>query len=345
MKHPPGRRGFSLVELLVVIAIIGVLIALLLPAVQAARESSRRMSCSNNLKQFGIAIAVHESHTRFFPPGAYEETALVRDATTSGFVFLLPYLEQQSLASRYDVTKKWDHAANRAVVATPLPMANCPSNRGSGVFLFGTSAIPAATIDYALSAGMDNVNDGRATMPGGIDYYHPMIFRGAVLLYSKVHRGVRPTQVTDGLSSTFAMGEVAGGNERYRFRAPEAALIADQAWAVPLFKNPQNLPTPTGSNVAVVANVRHNSVLPLSAATVIRIDPEPLNRADGVTSSADPGAANTDSLNGFRSMHPGGGLFVFLDGHVEFVAESVAASVYQAAGTIAGGEAAGRVNP
>jgi prepilin-type processing-associated H-X9-DG protein len=180
--------------------------------------------------------------------------------------------------------------------------------------------------------------------PGGLTYYHPVVFRGPFIIATKIRVGTKATEITDGLSKTFAMGEAAGGNDRYRLRSTPT-LFADQAWAVPVFRNP-NFRVDTGSNIAVVANVRFNSVFPLTTASVRRIDPEPLNRTDGITASTDdPGAADIDSLNGFRSMHPGGGLFLFLDGHLEFVSESVAANVYQAAGTIAGGETAGPVNP
>ena len=334
MKHPPRRRGFSLVELLVVIAIIGVLIALLLPAVQAARESSRRSSCSNSLKQFGVALASHESAEKRYPPGGYLDTTIIKDVTISGFVFLLPYLEQQALADRYDRSRRWDATANRPVVATPLPTMNCPSNRGMGRLSYGTGGISAATTDYALCAGMDNIADGRFA-------YHPGVYRGAFMIALKSHRGLTPGRVLDGLSSTFAIGEAAGGNERYRFRTPDSPLIVDQAWAVPDYGNPFTNPVPTGATVAVVANVFYTSDPPVLPGTV---SAETLNRTD-VKASYDPGSTARDALSGFRSMHPGGGLFVFLDGHVEFVADSVAASVYQAAGTIAGGEAAGRVNP
>ena len=114
---------------------------------------------------------------------------------------------------------------------------------------------------------------------------------------------------------------------------------------MPVFKHGSTLPKPAGSNIAVVANGRHNRTFPLSAASVRRIDPKPLNRADGITSSADPGFTYEDSLNSIRSMHPSGGVFVFLGGQVEFMAKVVVASGYQAAGAIAGGEAVGPVNP
>jgi hypothetical protein len=83
-----------------------------------------------------------------------------------------------------------------------------------GVLSYGTSGISAATTDYALCAGMDNIADGRFP-------YHPRAYRGAFMIARASHRGVMPAHFRDGLSSTFAMGEAAGGNERYRFRAPD----------------------------------------------------------------------------------------------------------------------------
>ncbi len=97
------RRGFTLVELLVVIAIIGILVGLLLPAVQAAREAARRMSCSNNLKQMGLALHNYESTFRKLPPGAYGASQLRGEPSgedDDGFgwmVSILPYIEQQPL--------------------------------------------------------------------------------------------------------------------------------------------------------------------------------------------------------------------------------------------------------
>ena len=120
-----NHRGFTLVELLVVIAIIGVLIALLLPAIQAAREAARRMSCANNLKQIGLAAQSCHTARGSFPPGAeVAETADVAGV----FVFLLPYLEQNGL--QVDVSSSVYHGSNSDLGQYRIP---CYCRRRNGI--------------------------------------------------------------------------------------------------------------------------------------------------------------------------------------------------------------------
>src|SRR5688500_7158074 len=117
------RPAFTLVELLVVIAIIGILISLLLPAVQAAREAGRRMQCSNNLKQIALAVhGYHDTYTRL--PPAWTRPTL---AGESAFAHILPYLEQTSAFGLYDFTKGNSDPANLQVVAQKIPGFLCPS--------------------------------------------------------------------------------------------------------------------------------------------------------------------------------------------------------------------------
>jgi prepilin-type N-terminal cleavage/methylation domain-containing protein/prepilin-type processing-associated H-X9-DG protein len=202
---PRGIRsfhGFTLVELLVVIAIIGVLVSLLLPAVQSAREAGRRMACSNTLKQIGLAVAMSDDITKTFPTGR-----LTRDEFDVSWAFrILPYLEQQMLfdARNPDHTVPCYDASNATAFRTPVAAFYCPSRRApaadrnfdnnnqapvvEGVAAGGDFAANAGTyFNYAPSAG------------GGIDPKQA----GPIHTFSKV----RGAQVTDGLSKTFAIGE------------------------------------------------------------------------------------------------------------------------------------------
>jgi prepilin-type N-terminal cleavage/methylation domain-containing protein len=127
-----GRRAFTLVELLVTIGIIGVLVALLLPAVQAARESARRMSCSNKLKQIGLAMHQHHDLYGAFPPGyAQSPFTVPQGKIVQGghgtFPFILPFIEQEPLATIYRWDKRAQGPENQPVATTQLAIFQCPS--------------------------------------------------------------------------------------------------------------------------------------------------------------------------------------------------------------------------
>ncbi|TWT33042.1 Type II secretion system protein G precursor [Blastopirellula retiformator] len=125
------RPGFTLVELLVVIAIIGVLIALLLPAVQQAREAARRMHCSNNLKQIALAMHVYNDVHNTFPIGTCQHNSggIVNSRGFMGWaIAILPYVEQQNLYDLYDHSVDSLSSRNQAVRETSLAAYNCPSD-------------------------------------------------------------------------------------------------------------------------------------------------------------------------------------------------------------------------
>ncbi|ADB17651.1 protein of unknown function DUF1559 [Pirellula staleyi DSM 6068] len=234
-----NRRAFTLVELLVVIAIIGVLVALLLPAVQAARESARRMSCSNNMKQ--IAIAAHNFHDTkgFFPPGALRSgtTAATSEVckklgvTTNNVnhswaVFILPFMEQGNLADRYNMNANWAATENLPVVATPLKGFVCPSTPGGTERFYektvNSVVVKAAAGDYAPNNGYDSALEAAG-------FADVCVMRNGIL---QVNVTVNLTEIRDGSSNTILVSEDAGRPANYRagkLYSPTAGT--DGGWA------------------------------------------------------------------------------------------------------------------
>lgn len=176
----PIRRGFTLIELLVVVAIVGVLIALLLPAVQAAREAARHVSCCNNLRQIGIALhAYHEVHESF-PPGGIERRSAryPQGRQLAWSVFLLPHLEQRSLYETLDLSRAFDAPENAQAAARVIPTYLCPSvprasnlvqGRGAcdygGIYgerITGPNFPPKGTMIYKRAISISEICDGTA---------------------------------------------------------------------------------------------------------------------------------------------------------------------------------------
>lgn len=197
------RRGFTLIELLVVIAIIGILVALLLPAVQAAREAGRRVTCANHLKQIGIGFHLHLEQHKFFPDGGQDWNA-PRSKTANkipeiapnqkwGWAYqILPYIEQSSLHAQ-----ELDQDAAHGII----PIYFCPSRRKPDRYLGIESSLPPGikrgALDYAGNGGTDNsYNTTRGSRMGFIIFRRPS-------------GSLKPAEVEDGLSSTLAVGERA----------------------------------------------------------------------------------------------------------------------------------------
>lgn len=318
--------GFTLVELLVVIAIIGILIALLLPAVQAAREAARRSSCTNNLKQVGLALLNFESARKAFPAGRFGCDELTVGLVTSGgksvncgtnvavnhagsgFVTILPYMEGAALyaLAKYDQDGIWrdlsaawwsDPQRKQMVMTRPSVMV-CPSStadakcKDCSISLYTQADQNAATGSYAMCMGTlgKNPNPGSAK----VKYFNTGLF------VHKILKKVR--EVTDGTSKTFAVGEVKSEDTYDGF----------------------NLWTQTFR----MGSVARSTENPLNS-------PHQHPPAPGVAADCHYGPCWNAA---FGSNHNGGATFVYADGHTTFVSDNVDPLTYQAASTIAGGE-------
>lgn len=206
------REGFTLVELLVVIAIIGILVGLLLPAVQAAREAARRMQCSNNLKQQGLAIQNHHDGLKYFPPGGYNPWGAVGSWATH----ILPFMEQGTLATQ-NTNNNVDILRYRGGPTVFF----CPSRRGSEANI---SQGGRYLMDYAASTPADRPNSWDQFWYGdtwGMTWekspYYGVIVRGGPD-QSGVWRGSKSkiANITDGTSNTMVVGEKQLSPVRYK---------------------------------------------------------------------------------------------------------------------------------
>ena len=322
-RERDAKWGFTLVELLVVIAIIGVLVALLLPAVQAAREAARRMSCGNNLKQTGIAQLNYESVKKEFPPArpgpdATTSTEVLavgkpsgprasggkgRERTgVSGFVLLLPFMENQALYEKFDIkdgdgvwlssasSVNWRTLEKEKAIGTRPEFVVCPSSTmlaKSEIASYQSWSEAPATGSYAFCAGHRGINKF------GVDACMVKHHNTGIHLY---WTKVKLKQIEDGTSNTISVGEIVDGH------------------------------TQDSSNIWTYA---------LRFGDCYRVTEAALNTPPGVECAV--AGDNPGCFNGaFASRHAGGAQFAYADGHVEFMSEGIDFEPYQELSTIAG---------
>jgi prepilin-type N-terminal cleavage/methylation domain-containing protein len=227
-RRPHKSQAFTLVELLVVIAIIGILVALLLPAVQAAREAARRSQCTNNLKQLMIGVHLHHDSKNELP-GAhnYYNPSDAATHTNHGYVtYILPYIEQPALYDMMDLTKRWNQGDNGRLVTLSengnIPTLLCPSSEHMGNAELDYAAINgpnATTYNTYAGTGWKLYNswetDPARKRAGELAAYQLATF--PPIGPKAMRRGVRFKDITDGTTNSLSMGECAGRTDAGRY--------------------------------------------------------------------------------------------------------------------------------
>lgn len=221
-----GRRkrpaGFTLIELLVVIAIIAILISLLLPAVQQAREAARRTQCKNNLKQLTLALHNYESAHKTFPMSRITILGSVNAWST----MVLPYYEQGNLYNQWNFNSSWNHAGNVDLAATKIPIWQCPSTPESdpvpATQIHDTARDPAGNRTFTWPAAGLGAADYGTTNEVRRSFYialglplPPGILRGKAGAMSR-DEITKIRDIADGMSNTMMIGERAGRPRRYK---------------------------------------------------------------------------------------------------------------------------------
>lgn len=325
------RRGFTLVELLVVIAIIGVLIALLLPAIQAAREAARRMSCSDNLKQLGLATQGYVSAHGILPNSGWSDAAHGYPTDYSPLAKMLPYCDEQDLQKMIDFTVypggKYGLAPELHPVAKmAIALLLCPSDPEPVLhdIQSGSAIVTFAGTNYAFSggSGTDGVTNLAASTPND------------GLCWTDAKLGLQ--DITDGTSRTIAVAE--------SLRGPGTSLPATSVPDVQVFRA---MPCTTALAEAAEANGVEAILSSVTGWDGKRLTTwlesgmptGPLMNGRFPPNSPIPDLTSGSArLCGARSRHPGGVNVCFCDGSVQFVASTVNVAVWHALWTRAGDE-------
>jgi prepilin-type N-terminal cleavage/methylation domain-containing protein len=314
MVHKVRCRGaFTLIEVLVVIAIIGVLVGLLVPAVQKVREASSRMRCANNLKQLALACHLYRDATHFFPSGHYSDYddwtrwdgPFENSKSWSWLAFLLPYLDQGNVTIQGQIPDI--HLNQSSATGMKIPVFLCPSDTTANLppqpetsHYMRTNA-PVGLTNYKGVMG-SNFCYGPWTNQGTNGNNCECWNQGDGMIYPMVWENPkRVGDIVDGTSNTLMIGEdvydpAEAGNGLY------------------------------GQGFAWAHSVETTHTCAIPPNNTRGLDGKPL-----------PPSA-WDQLNGFKSRHPGGLQFACADGSVHFLSDSIALGLYRALGTIAGKE-------
>jgi prepilin-type N-terminal cleavage/methylation domain-containing protein/prepilin-type processing-associated H-X9-DG protein len=334
MKHPSVRRGFTLIELLVVIAIIGVLIGLLLPAVQKVRDAAARIKCNNNLKQIGLALHNYHDSYEYFPAG-YVDGNTNPNSTPDNDVgpgwgwaaLLLPFLEQDNVYKQINFNQPVGVGVNAQISQLPLTIYQCPADPYQQAFPVYDSSFtaPIATLahgNYVGCNGWEECFNGAGGNPqggSGADGLSGALGSAGVGLFYRNSRN-RIASVTDGLSNTIFVGERSGNHSPSTWTGAVAGgrCPAWMATQPPAPYSPPPGPAYDNADFGEALVLAHGNATHVPSADFPIFDPDT-----------------------FYSMHTGRGAnFLFGDGSVHFLTAAINPLTYQYLCTIAGGEVA-----
>jgi prepilin-type N-terminal cleavage/methylation domain-containing protein/prepilin-type processing-associated H-X9-DG protein len=304
-RHP----GFTLIELLVVIAIIGILIALLLPAVQKVREAANRVQCKNNLKQLALALSNYEVTNGQFPLGGHQATP------KHGWVaYVLPWIEQDNVRNHYDITIDWFAGNNLEVVKIPLKVLTCPSadvGRSPITETLSDGTFSGAAWDYTNAS---SVGANRFTADPANGGYTDAARRVGVITSGNP---TRYGDITDGLSNTLVVSECANRSQYWVNGRPNTTNAPDSGSCGPGCVT-GGLWTDNQKGMAI----------------------DGTNPVDGSTVNGGPCAINCTNGWELYAMHPQGVNGAFADGSVRFLSKNIKAATLFALVSRAGGESA-----
>lgn len=370
MHDSPRRLAFTLVELLVVIAIIGVLIALLLPAVQATREAGRRSSCTNNSKQIALAVSTYESAKKGFPRGivggTLPDSGLIAGNGFTGYgphVLLLPFVEETSLYDKMqiDTTATTGSFAGQPwrISSATVSLVSSYQNKRVNSYVcpsagaYGDPSI-AANCTYPLSTGPNASWTQLNTRPLGssTDVGSDTALNGAIRL-----RKLNPLrEFTDGVSKTILVCEQLLGPGTLGSEGPAAAFNAKTciglgvSWSgnqttvdgpitqsqVDAYLNAATTAGAAGTYTGTMGALWFRCVNHCTLINTLCPPNDP--RASGLANGSTTDYGNSRGVYVSRSNHPGGVVHAFADGSVTFISDSIAIDVYQALGSRNGGE-------
>jgi len=339
-ESPKKTSAFTLVELLVVIAIIGVLVALLLPAIQAAREAARRSQCTNNMKQLGLGLQNYHSAKGSFPIGSELRSGWSYYLGTN--TAILPYLEQGALWNLYDRKIEWNEQGPD-VASAPISVFDCPSTSEENPKRHHVLAVVVddnggdyGTTDYAYCRGS---SDAFCLLDSRFGNNVPFTRRGIFDL----NWGAKIGQISDGTSNTFAMGEASGSDHWlvcHGGGCTEADLVPDPTGEIPTafwgWMPSQTNVTPFFSAGLIITSQYACTLEPMNKYPVTDTNIDSGGAFDPDCRSSEEGGEH--STSNFRSDHPSGCNFLYADGSIHFLNAGIDIATYRALSTVQGEE-------